>query len=877
VTEAPPKPARAQGAAGSRLRLPIVRRVPLLVFGVLALGIGLAGVLLHGSTREAAKRRGGAALESVAVLKADGVQTWRRDASDDVVAAAAYEEVVEAAERATDLPEIRRFEAERVLGNLARHLSLLRLAVVDAAGRPVVSGGPAGGPPFDAGLVRAALEAGSASMLFAVFQEGAPRLDVVAAIAAEGPVRCVLYARFDARTTLAEITHGWPVPSETGEATIARLDGDAAFFVTEPRFLEGWAFAKRIPVAGSDRALARAVRGEGIVEGVDFRGTQVLAASHRLADSDLFVITRMDLAEIEEPLLRPLELVAALMILLLAVGGVGLAWAYREDRRHLVALSRARRELEASEQRLRLAIEGTHWVWEWDLEAGVLSADPAWTRQMGLPYDKVTGDMAAVLARIVHPDDRPYVAEALLGHVRGRTERFEAEFRTRLPVGERWVRLRAGARERSPDGVARRLVGVLSDTTDQRTLQAQLERSERMASLGTLAAGVAHEINNPLTYVVSNLDALEQALPAGRPELTEAARQAREGIERVREVVRGLRSFSRGGTSRGPVDVAEELEAAIRIARNEIQHRATLEVHIEALPKVDAKGRELGQVFLNLLVNAGQAIPDGSERRGRVQVHAGTDPEGRARIEIVDDGVGIPPDVLPRIFEPFFTTKPLGVGTGLGLAIAHNVVTASGGTIEVQSQLGVGTTFRVLLPPARVRPAGAAAEPRGDESGEHPLVPPRPPTPMPAPLPGPIPVPGEAPAPGRTQVLVVDDEPLVARSIARALAPDHQVFVAGSAEEARRRLEAGERFAAVVCDLMMPGMTGMDLHDWVTARDPFLAARFVFVTGGAFTERSRAFLERTAVACVEKPFEPAKLREVVRRTADAPAALGTAG
>jgi CheY-like chemotaxis protein len=315
----------------------------------------------------------------------------------------------------------------------------------------------------------------------------------------------------------------------------------------------------------------------------------------------------------------------------------------------------------------------------------------------------------------------------------------------------------------------------------------------------------------------------------------------------VREVVRGLRSFSRGGAARGPVDVAEELHAAVRIARNEIQHRAALEVKIDPMPPVDAKGRELGQVFLNLLVNAGQAIPEDPMRRGRVRVSAGTDAGGRARIEIQDDGVGIPADVLPRIFEPFFTTKPVGVGTGLGLAIAHNVVTEAGGTIEVESQLGIGTTFRVVLPPARVH----AGEPLAPER--------RAGTPRPF---RPDAVGGDA-----TPVLVVDDEPLVARSIARALQRERTVVLAGSAEDARGRIESGERFAAVVCDLMMPGMTGMDLFEWVEAHAPALAGRFVFVTGGAFTQRARAFLERTGAPCVDKPFEASRLREAVRAAA----------
>jgi CheY-like chemotaxis protein/two-component sensor histidine kinase len=378
-------------------------------------------------------------------------------------------------------------------------------------------------------------------------------------------------------------------------------------------------------------------------------------------------------------------------------------------------------------------------------------------------------------------------------------------------------------------------------------MQAQLDRSERMASLGTLAAGVAHEINNPLTYVVSNLEVIEQTMARERPELADAVRQAREGVERVREVVRGLRSFSRGGAARGPVDVGEELHAAVRIARNEIQHRAALDLHVDPMPPVDAKGRELGQVFLNLLVNAGQAIPEDPMRRGRVTVRAGTDADGRARIEIQDDGVGIPADVLPRIFEPFFTTKPVGVGTGLGLSIAHNVVAEAGGTIEVESQLGVGTTFRVLLPPARGAGDAVAREERRVGT----------------------PVPAGAAGGAEPPVLVVDDEPLVARSIARALQREVRVEVAGSAEEARGRLAAGERFAAVVCDLMMPGMTGMDLHEWAEANVPSLASRFVFVTGGAFTQRARAFLERTRAPCVDKPFEAARLREVVRAAAAA--------
>jgi signal transduction histidine kinase len=848
---------------------------------VLALGIMVAGVLLHVSTRAGARHRGGAAIDAVAALKVKSLQAWREGALNDVRAASAYQEMVEAAERAANLGDIFRFEAGRVMGDLARTRGFVRVAIVSQSGEVLVNVSGVGkpGPAPDLALVRRALEDGPASSLVASFAEKRTRLELAAPIPADGPVRCVLYAQTDGNVPIAAAIRGWPVPSETGDTLVVTRDGDDAIFLTEPRFTPNAAFTVRVPVSDAKRGLVQAILSEGIHEAVDHRGTPIVVASRWVPGSQLVVISRMDVAELEQPLVGPLNQLTVLVLVLLAAGALGLFWVQREERRHERVLGMARRELETSEQRLKLALEGTHWVWDWDLEAGALTADPEWARSVGLPYHALLGDVESILSRLVHPDDRPLTAERIQSFVRGKGPSLELEFRTRLPVGERWIRLRASISEQGPDGRARRLIGVLSDVTHQRSLQAQLERSERMASLGTLAAGVAHEINNPLTYVVSNLETLERSAGADRPELLEPVRQAREGIERVREVVRGLRSFSRGGTARGPVDVGEELAAALRIARNELQHRATLELQIRPMPAVDAKGRELGQVFLNLLLNAGQAIPEGADVPGRVQVNAGTDPQGRARIEIVDDGVGIPPEVLPRIFEPFFTTKPLGIGTGLGLAIAHNVVTAAGGTIEVESQLGVGSTFRVLLPPARITAPAVAAGPSLTPSPS--LSPSLPPPPPPSLPPPPSPSPSLSPSPPRSRpparapsgppVLVVDDEPLVARSIARALQADHPVEVAASAQEARVRIEGGARFGAVVCDLMMPVMTGMDLHEWVAARDPALADRFVFVTGGAFTQRSRDFLDRAQVSWVEKPFEPERLREAVRAAIAVPA------
>jgi CheY-like chemotaxis protein len=213
----------------------------------------------------------------------------------------------------------------------------------------------------------------------------------------------------------------------------------------------------------------------------------------------------------------------------------------------------------------------------------------------------------------------------------------------------------------------------------------------------------------------------------------------------------------------------------------------------------------------------------------------GTDARGRAVLEVRDTGVGIAPEVVDRIFDPFFTTKPTGVGTGLGLSICRGIVLALGGEIVAQGRPGGGTTMRVVLPAA---PAPAA---RATADG------------------------GAAPAGRRGRVLVVDDEPAVAAAIRRVLAAQHDVVVRGSAEEALEAIGRGERFDAILCDLMMPRMTGMELHETPARLAPDQATRMVVLTGGAFTDSAREFLDRVPLPRCEKPFDAGGLREVVRK------------
>ncbi|MBC8069190.1 MAG: response regulator, partial [Deltaproteobacteria bacterium] len=250
-------------------------------------------------------------------------------------------------------------------------------------------------------------------------------------------------------------------------------------------------------------------------------------------------------------------------------------------------------------------------------------------------------------------------------------------------------------------------VSVLRDITLERAAHEQLMVSDRMASVGLLAAGVAHEINNPLSAVIANLDLLHETLVEAAPapeqiqwsEVREQLSDAREAADRVRRIVKDLKVLSRSEEAKTVrVDVRELLDAALRMAWNEIRHRASVTRDYQPVPVVLANPSRLGQVFLNLVVNAAQAIRPGGADSNVIGVSTHTAEDGRAVIEVRDSGGGIPPEVLQRIFTPFFTTKPAGVGTGLGLSICHRIVTQLGGEIVIDSEVGLGSTFRVLLP-----------------------------------------------------------------------------------------------------------------------------------------------------------------------------------
>ncbi|MCP3163568.1 PAS domain S-box protein [Myxococcus qinghaiensis] len=249
-------------------------------------------------------------------------------------------------------------------------------------------------------------------------------------------------------------------------------------------------------------------------------------------------------------------------------------------------------------------------------------------------------------------------------------------------------------------------VTMARDFTERKRSQAQLILADRMASMGLLAAGIAHELNNPLAYVLSNLDFLHATVgPRARPltpddlvECRQVLDDAREGAERMRQIVRQLRVFSRVEDNREePVDVHRVLDSVAQMAASEVRPRARLIKTYGVVPLVRGNEGKLFQVFLNLVINAAHAIEEGQSETNEIRITTRPDDGERVLVEVRDTGGGIPPEHLRRIFDPFFTTKSAGLGTGLGLSICDTIVTALGGHISVESSVGVGTTFRVAL------------------------------------------------------------------------------------------------------------------------------------------------------------------------------------
>ncbi len=518
----------------------------------------------------------------------------------------------------------------------------------------------------------------------------------------------------------------------------------------------------------------------------------------------------------------------------------------RREAEHREQLQAQLRTIEESNARFRLVARATNDVlYDYDVRTGRIVWNDALQRVLGYNGDV---DAAGIQwwATQIHPEDSERVAMSLDRAMRSGAEGWSDSYRfAHRPVrGEpAWLDLMdRGIFMRDEAGQCLRMIGAMTDVTGRKQLQTRLVLADRLAGVGTMAAGVAHELNNPLTWVLANIRLVQESVGPTLPDpAVRALEHAAQGAERMRTIVHDLKVFSRNEASAVvPVDVRATLQSALSIVHSSLAARARLEHVDQTLGPLHVLGNEarLAQVLLNLLVNAVQAIPPGLPERNKVTVTL-TRSENTVVIHVADSGCGIPAAVRTRVFDPFFTTKPTGEGTGLGLSIGLQLAQEMGGDIALVPRPGRGTTFRVRLP---LTTLGAA--------------------------PGPVSVP---PAIARSagRVLVVDDEAMIVDLVGQILAPEFEVVGESRPTLALARLARGERYDAVLCDVMMPELNGMDLFREAARISPHQAERFIFVTGGVANIEVESFLLETGRPFIEKPFDLHALRDKVRRAVEA--------
>jgi PAS domain S-box-containing protein len=463
--------------------------------------------------------------------------------------------------------------------------------------------------------------------------------------------------------------------------------------------------------------------------------------------------------------------------------------------------------------------------WDWDLKTDQVTLSRELRRICGLDERQSSVDYEAFLA-LVHPEERGR-ADQCFRSAAGSLMPFTCEYRVVLPDGQTRSLLGRGRAHTDAGGQVQRLSGSAQDITERKEIEAQLQVAGRMAAVGTLASGVAHEINNPLASILGNLEYLSRQLAAdGVDGLREVVAETRESARRIRDVVKNLMLFSEA-SGEAAVDVRRLLDAVLDVVGNELRERAHVTREYEEIPRVVANEGRLAHAFVQLLLNAAQAIPPGAPGKHEIRIRTARARDGRVVVEIRDDGEGIPAAIRAKIFDPFFTTRPLGTAIGLGLSTAHAIVSAAGGSIALDSEVGEGSTFRVLLP------AGlAASEPSSGSDGGQ-------------------------------RVLIVDDDPQVGQMLRRLLAREYHVSIATDAASALAQT-ANAQFDVILCDLMMPEVSGIDFFERLSRSSPDSAARIIFMTAGACTDRMRSFLETVNTTCLRKPFEPEALFEAVR-------------
>ena len=499
----------------------------------------------------------------------------------------------------------------------------------------------------------------------------------------------------------------------------------------------------------------------------------------------------------------------------------------------------AQAALERSEARFRRLIESApEAIWILDAN-GLAYANPAAIALFG--YERLDEVLGADPRVFAHAEDVPMLERRARAMLRQRERLAPHEYRVKRRDG-RLLTVEVSSIAIDYEGRPA-ILSFARDITERKAIEAQLLQADRLATLGMLAGGMAHAINNPLSYVMLDLEHLTELLPklAVDPTLADEVlvrlREAHQGADRIAQVVRRMRTFSRvDDQSRGPVDVGSVLAAAVDMVGNEIRHRGRLVMDVRDAPPVYANPARLEQVFLSLLVHAAQSLPESGDLSGEVRLTVRSD---GLRSVVVAVGYFTPEPVdAEQLTDPFIHDRDQ---RGMNLAVCRSIVGSLGGEIRVDDDSGRGTRFTVFLPAA----GPSLSEPPPPSSVEP-----------------------SVPAPGvRARVLVIDDDPGVGDALRLMLEDEHVVACVGSANEALELLARGEPFDVMFCDLMMPDVGGEELFGVLAREYPGLERKLVFMTGGAFTKEAVAFLARVPNPRLEKPFDLKALRRLVERAA----------
>ena len=502
--------------------------------------------------------------------------------------------------------------------------------------------------------------------------------------------------------------------------------------------------------------------------------------------------------------------------------------------------STAEQQRAATQTQLALAVnQSPIAIWTIDHDGVITLSEGAGLAALGVRSGELVGQNVFELYAD-HPTIASYIRRALAGEIVPYTvEVNHAIYDTLLmPV-------------HAPSGHVSGAIGLSHDVSEIRHLQAIVIQNDRMIAMGTLAASVAHEINNPLTYMLGHADRIldrivrleKLAADAERcsaaallelaADLRDHLRPLQVGASRIATITRELRAFNQqDGAEMRAVDAGRVIRSVLQLVGKDLEARANLVLALEPVPLILGSEARLTQVVLNLILNAMQALPKHTQLPQEVSIRSGFE-AGNVVIEIADSGPGVAAADRTRIFEPFVTSKEIGEGTGLGLFVCRNIVRSMGGDIAVDDRPGGGARFTVRLPASdsgRIdRPADSVVS-----------------------------------APSAVgKILVVDDDELVGQVLVMQLraAGNQAERVDGATRALDTLATQRDAFDLIYCDLMMRNMTGMEFAERLSHTDPALLERVVFMTGGAFTPQAREFCHRHAAGCIQKPFD------IVRETA----------